>query len=197
VVSFPYIGWLCSHFCEISSMFPPRILPANGIRALIWELWLLHLSWPKLLIPHNILVHLIMLVLSNIWFVLLVHNKRDKFLVIGQKQWMILTKLVLEDAILIMFAVIVERQDMWLIHAIEVIWLGHVSNKSLDVIKNKFLLLNIINISFVIFVILQSKKNFPFLLAHLNLKNVLIWFMLMCGDHTLLHQFMVINIFWP
>jgi len=31
---------------------------------------LLHLSWPKLLIPHKILVHFTMLVLSNIWFVL-------------------------------------------------------------------------------------------------------------------------------
>ena len=45
---------------------------------------------------------------------------------------------------------------------LETLWhfrLGHVSNKSLDVIKNKFPFLNIINLSFVIFVILQSKKT--------------------------------------
>jgi len=34
-----------------------------------------------------------------------------------------------------------------------------------------FLLLNITKLLFVIFVILQSKKDFPFLLMHLNLKN--------------------------
>jgi len=37
--------------------------------------------------------------------------------------------------------------------------------------KINFLLLNIINLSFVIFVILQTKKNFPFILVHLNLKK--------------------------
>jgi len=52
--------------------------------------------------------------------------------------------------------------------------LGHVSNKSIDVIKNNFLLLNITNLLFVIFVILQSKKDSSFLLVHLNLKNILI-----------------------
>jgi len=46
------------------------------------------------------------------------------------------------------------------------------------------------------FVILHSKKDFPLLLMHLNLKNVLICSMLICGDHTQYRQFMVINIFW-
>jgi len=46
------------------------------------------------------LVYLIMLVLINVRFVLSIHNKRDKFLV------------VMEDDILLKFAVIVERQDM-------------------------------------------------------------------------------------
>ena len=40
--------------------------------------------------------------------------------------------------------------------------------------KVNFLLLNITNLLFVVFVILQSKKDFPFLLVHLNLKNILI-----------------------
>jgi len=59
---------------------------------------------------------------------------------------------------------------------LEILWhfrLRHVSNKSLDVIK-KILLLNITNLLFVIFFILQSKKDFPFLLMYLNLKNILI-----------------------
>jgi len=37
-----------------------------------------------------------------------------------------------------------------------------------------FLLLNIKNLLLVMLDILQSKKNFPFLLMHLNLKNILI-----------------------
>jgi len=53
-------------------------------------------------------------------------------------------------------------------------WLGHVPNKSLDVIKNKFPFVKYNTFLFVIFVILQSKKDFPFLLVHLNLKNILI-----------------------
>jgi len=31
--AFPYIGRLLSHSCEISPVFPPRILPTSGIRA--------------------------------------------------------------------------------------------------------------------------------------------------------------------
>jgi len=79
--------------------------------------------------------------------------------------------------------------------------LGHASNKCIDVIKNNFpfvkydksfvcdvchfakqkrllfslsasLLLNRTNLLFVIFVNLQSKKDFSFLLVHLNLKDV-------------------------
>jgi len=42
-------------------------------------------------------------------------------------------------------------------------WLGHVSNKCIDVIKNKFPFLNIENLLFVMFVILQNKKKKTFL----------------------------------
>ena len=83
---------------------------------------------------------------------------------------------------------------------LETLWhfrLGHVSNKSLDVIKNKFSFVKY-NKSFICYICHFAKqKKFPFLLVHLNLKNVFIWFMLVCGDHTHLHQFIVINIFWP
>jgi len=74
------------------------------------------------------LVHLIMLVLSNIWFVLSIHNKRDKFLV------------VMEDDILLKSAFIMERQDMWLIHAIENM-VFHLTS-SLKIIKQTVIITN-------------------------------------------------------
>jgi len=72
--------------------------------------------------------------------VLLVHNKRDKFLVISQKKWMILTEVVLEDNILLMSAVIVERQDMSLIRAIEGL-VFHLSS-SLKIIKQTVIIIS-------------------------------------------------------
>jgi len=69
--------------------------------------------------PSQDLVHLTMLALNNIWFVLSVHNTRDKFLVISSRQWLILIEEVMEDGILLNSTVIVERQGIRLIHVIE------------------------------------------------------------------------------
>jgi len=55
-------------------------------------------------------------------------------------------------------------------------------------------MLNITNFLFVMFVILQSKKDFYFLLVHLNLKNVFDFIHVDLWNHTQYHQFMVINI---
>ena len=56
-------------------------------------------------------------------------------------------------------------------------WLAHISNKCFDVIKNKFPFVKY-NKSFDYDVChFAKKKDFFFLLVHLNQKNVLIWFM--------------------